>query len=459
MSLPRYTPFSKPLKALEAADLAVLYEVAEGWYVEYKSKVPDIKSVGKSVSSFANTYGGWLFYGVQERDDATRCAGSFPGVPKSELGNVEVRLRNAISTHVHPPPYYETHAVFGPAPDIGLANDRAILVVLVPQGQDAPYVHSKGVIYRRIADASDPKPETDRQVLDLLWERGRKVRNRLKEFLEYLPVSSKGESSTSYAHLFLLSDPLEERSHQSTLSFERFSELMRKSEVPKYDVPLENSFAMHDGYVARQVQSNDPYQLLLTWRYFRSGASVITIPLPSIEIGDDFTGLVSFLSGYTHVVDFVGACRASRLASGWVLDLNLLFHILMALKSKHITLVTEDGYSGLAYAKVHLENVWRRIPFLDTDSYVLFLKKHGMPVIQEAEAFAPPGRGPETLVKLSVSQVAGGVCMEGLGELLVSVAAALGLPFDMTAKSLNELDELESRAVSVQKARSLKARS
>ena len=370
-----------------------------------------------------------------------------------------MRLRNAISTHVHPPPYYETHAVFGPAPDIGLANDRAILVVLVPQGQDAPYVHSKGVIYRRIADASDPKPETDRHVLDLLWERGRKVRNRLKEFLEYLPVSSKGESSASYAHLFLLSDPLEERSHQSTLSFERFSELMRKSEVPKYDVPLENSFAMHDGYVARQVQSNDPYQLLLTWRYFRSGASVITIPLPSIEIGDDFTGLVSFLSGYTHVVDFVGACRASRLASGGVLDLNLLFHILMALKSKHITLVTEDGYSGLAYAKVHLENVWRRIPFLDTDSYVLFLKKHGMPVIQEAEAFAPPGRGPETLVKLSVSQVAGGVCMEGLGELLISVAAALGLPFDMTAKSLNELDELESRAVSVQKARSLKARS
>ena len=68
----RYNPFSKHLDDLEPSDLSILRDVAEGWYVEYKIAVPSPNSIAKSISSFANTYGGWLFYGVAESHDGRR---------------------------------------------------------------------------------------------------------------------------------------------------------------------------------------------------------------------------------------------------------------------------------------------------------------------------------------------------------------------------------------------------
>ena len=37
-----------------------------------------------------------------------------------------------------------------------------MVVVEIPQSRAAPHVHKDGRIYRRVADASEPKPETDR---------------------------------------------------------------------------------------------------------------------------------------------------------------------------------------------------------------------------------------------------------------------------------------------------------
>jgi len=53
-----YTPFTKILRDVEAIDLVALRQAVEGWYVEYKREVPNATSIAKSLSSFANTYGG-----------------------------------------------------------------------------------------------------------------------------------------------------------------------------------------------------------------------------------------------------------------------------------------------------------------------------------------------------------------------------------------------------------------
>jgi len=42
--------------------LEILKEKYEGWYVEYKRQLPKNSAIAKSVTSFSNTYGGWLFY-------------------------------------------------------------------------------------------------------------------------------------------------------------------------------------------------------------------------------------------------------------------------------------------------------------------------------------------------------------------------------------------------------------
>jgi predicted HTH transcriptional regulator len=76
-----YSPFQKDFVQLDASDLTALRTVAEGWYVEYKREVPNASSIAKSVSAFANTYGGWLFYGIEEKSRDEPVAGAFPGIP------------------------------------------------------------------------------------------------------------------------------------------------------------------------------------------------------------------------------------------------------------------------------------------------------------------------------------------------------------------------------------------
>ncbi len=53
-----YSPFEKNIIDLEAIDLVTLKDVAEGWYVEYKSETSSATPIAKSISAFANTYGG-----------------------------------------------------------------------------------------------------------------------------------------------------------------------------------------------------------------------------------------------------------------------------------------------------------------------------------------------------------------------------------------------------------------
>ena len=67
-----YNPFGKIIREIDTGDLSTLRDVSEGWYVEYKSEVPDAPSIAKSISALANTYGGWIFYGIDETDSSEK---------------------------------------------------------------------------------------------------------------------------------------------------------------------------------------------------------------------------------------------------------------------------------------------------------------------------------------------------------------------------------------------------
>lgn len=62
-----YNPFDvlagEPLTPEELQKL-VSRSVAEGYFVEYKSMPPTNEKMGRSIASFANTYGGWYIVGV-----------------------------------------------------------------------------------------------------------------------------------------------------------------------------------------------------------------------------------------------------------------------------------------------------------------------------------------------------------------------------------------------------------
>src|SRR5687767_3388475 len=101
-----YSPFSKPLDELTDGNHTALRTVHEGWYVEYKETVPNPHSIAKSVSAFANTSGGFVFYGIKEKSKQDNVAGEFTGVPIVEWEAMRERIRQAICAHSSPEPYF-----------------------------------------------------------------------------------------------------------------------------------------------------------------------------------------------------------------------------------------------------------------------------------------------------------------------------------------------------------------
>ena len=81
-----YRPFSDDLAEVSEEDLERLRSVHEGWYVDYKRQLIGPRELAKSMSSFANQYGGWLFLGIVE-DGENHVAKDFPGIPDSEIPN------------------------------------------------------------------------------------------------------------------------------------------------------------------------------------------------------------------------------------------------------------------------------------------------------------------------------------------------------------------------------------
>lgn len=455
-----YNPFRKPISKIEPSDLAVLREVCEGWYVEYKSEGMDTKKIAKSLSSFSNHYGGWLFYGIKESTDGTRTAGYFPGIEASEIPAIEEKIRNAASDCINPTPYFEHKVLYGPCSEIKLEKDKAIIAIAVSSGANPPYIHADGKIYRRVADSSSPKPETDRAILDQLWERGRRTRDRLKDFISQTPSLSKGEDNLCILNLTIMSDPFFESGRYYLSGFEHFVKLM--SEPP---VPFDNFFTTTDGFVARQVANNDPYNLLLTWKFYDHCTTVVTLPFNSSEISSIYRG--GWLNGYEQETKFLDVCERWNLEGGRVLDLNFAFQLIVSALYRHRLLVGEIDIAGPFYIKMNLQNIWRAIPFIDTAGFSDFIESHGIPVIQDTGAFAPPGTSLKSFIVLPSRDIPPGKPSDkDLLEssyvdaviVFIHLAHALGLPQTVIKTSIYDLILLSNRATKVQNTRNSRIR-
>ena len=203
----RYSPFDKAIHELQPSDLTILRNVHEGWYVEYKRQVVNAGALAKSLSAFANTYGGWLFIGVQEQSKDNAVAAKFLGIPEEDVDGILQSLRHSAADHLNPTPFFNPTVLRGPCAENGLAKGKAIIVVEVPQSHTAPHVHKDGRIYRRVADGSEPKPETDRFLLDQLWRRAEPLREMTRKWIERDPEFSREEEKMPYVRVLLCVDP------------------------------------------------------------------------------------------------------------------------------------------------------------------------------------------------------------------------------------------------------------
>ena len=360
----------------------MLRSVNEGWFVEYKSTVIESVAIGKAMSAFANHDGGWLFLGIEERDNH---ADAFSGIPYADLELAERRLREAASRHCIPSPHYEKKFIVGPISEIDLLKDRCIVIVFVPRSHNTPHVHSSGRIYRRIDSSSEPKPETDRAVLDALWNRRKAARKRIQRFCSWRPETAVREAEASYFHLALMADPFGDRDLWSGMGLDRFREVM--SSTAAGGIAFDSIYPCLGGAIARQIATNDPSTQIFTYRYYWDGNARVTMPLNTFVVSEHSA---PFHTHGTNAQAFVEAARMHGHTSFTVIDLSRILMLFGAIMTRYRHLLSEDGVEvPYIYYKISAQRVWRRLPFIDSSAFVRHIADCGVPMIEVDDMTLP----------------------------------------------------------------------
>ncbi len=459
-----YSPFAVSVHDLGTRDLAALRHVAEGWYVEYKRECPTPSALAKSVSAFANTYGGWLFLGIAEESKERPVAGAFPGIHLDEADATMQRLRQAAADHLNPTPYFESKILFGPNEDLGLASDRAVICVKVPQSTTAPHVHKSGKIYRRVSHASEPRPEADRFVLDQLWRRGDNIKRQHKDWFDRDPEFSDYEKTCPYVRLMLVADPWSQRDPWIEADDDKIrAALAENSGVSA--IPFDTVYTYSDGLIGRQLNGNDPANMALTWRLRKSLVSDVIVPLPIYRM-ETLDRLPLDLIGYEHADRYLRILRKYQTSSLRIVDLNFLPNILIGVAEIQERLCKLASWTEGYYLKVKLLNSWRTTPFVDTAHVLQRFEAHGLPMCLDATSAFPRGTGPDSYMQVSrhaeIESDAARVLVQGMfmfSPLALSYGIPMWLDYDDEGKVTPyhvALQEAGRRAMEVQRLRNLR---
>jgi hypothetical protein len=136
----------KPLATIAEQDLMELLTnaVPEGLMLDYKRDLPggadgDKREFLADVSSFANSYGGDLLFGMEERDDRPVAV---PGVPPIEAASSILRLESSIREGITP----RINGVVSRV--IALASGKCVLIIRIPRSFAAPHMVTFGNLSR-----------------------------------------------------------------------------------------------------------------------------------------------------------------------------------------------------------------------------------------------------------------------------------------------------------------------
>ena len=390
-----FSPFDKDIRDLRPDDLVILKSVREGWYVEYKKEVVSTRALAKAISAFANTYGGWLFLGVEQLASDNSVAGSFPGIPENQLEAIQQRLRQSVAEYLSPTPHFETKIFRGPCSEIGLLKGKVIIAIEIPQSHTTPHVHKDGRIYRRVGDSSEPKPETDRFILDQLWRRAEPVRDRIQKWVERGPELSEAEAKVPYLRLLLCVDPWFQRDAWVSAPFSEIRGILNSHEIGIQSISFDTVYPMTSGFLARHLQGNDPYNYGLTWKMWRDLSCDICLPLPQYN-SNDLNSLIAEWNGYKYGKTFTNILREQGHSQLNIVDLNFVMSVLISVVSKYRRLLKLADLDGRFHFKARWLNVWRLLPFIDIETVLSDFKECGLPMSLDSHVTVPIGEGPES---------------------------------------------------------------
>lgn len=121
---------------------------------QFKQNITNADSLAAEMAAFANADGGILYIGVD--DD-----GSIPGLSFADVTRINQIISNAASQHIKSPLTVKTE-------NIPVGNNRIVIVLTIPKGQDKPYFDRNGVIW--LKSGADKRRINSREELCRLFQ-------------------------------------------------------------------------------------------------------------------------------------------------------------------------------------------------------------------------------------------------------------------------------------------------
>ncbi len=172
----------------------------EGIRLDYKADMPD--DIGKTVTAFANTYGGIIMLGVDEAEYSPHSKKQKQNIPKAipgiiKGGDIKSRITNMIVNTVYPRPYF---SISRPV-EIPALTGKAVVVIRVEESWTTPHMFikdNKNEIRIRVNDNNFPASLHE---IERLFERRKSREHQLSEsisehFFDDLFITSTMDTST-----------------------------------------------------------------------------------------------------------------------------------------------------------------------------------------------------------------------------------------------------------------------
>ena len=366
-----YNPFNKELKDIQEDDLQILLNVSEGWYIEYKSELPKARDIAKSIASFSNSRGGLYILGIKG-NKTNNCAEEILGIE----ANQDI-IHDAVRGNVMPFPYFECYSV-------PLRNNKKVMIVAVDEGQETPYIHNDGKIYRRQESSSDPIPENNRFSIDELYKKSKEYQEKLKQFRTIDYGSCKGEENWSYLigyvntkrfNKTIITDFHEPEFANKILNF--FNQKINIEENAKKlygHILLNNITIFPESMIIRNITNMNIAYNTMTIELFKNGNMKFMLPINISKPLDFSCGeqinqycIKNNIYESINIIKFVPLFDLATSICAIFIKYFKFLELYNCFESFEIL------FEG--------DNIWRTCLVADVDDYLDYIKKYSLPIV------------------------------------------------------------------------------
>jgi hypothetical protein len=339
-------------------------------------------------------HGGWYFVGIES--DQTNLPTNFPGFSTIEQPKAIEHMRDIIKDNIDPFPIYYSKL-------LEIESGKAILVVEIPESDETPHITRDGRIYRRNAEGSDPVPETNRYVLDQLYEKSTKIEEEIARFCRREIIFSKAEENNSWIEIYLMPYPLN-RMDIADFFDEIFVDKLKQKlneltivELIKGGSNISGTIAFNSvaasprSIIFRQVNPGQLQFMTLTFELFRNGNAKIIIPFEFMRYDSDMDSpvwkklIASLQKEDGHLLRIINGFKALT-----------AFSLLL---QKYFDFLKSRNWQDELLTAYKIENTWKTILFLDSGTFLDHISKYGVPLCQRKNACIPSALQKAAMIK------------------------------------------------------------